>query len=164
MKSNVNKVFNKLSAKKCLFVTRWSAIFNVFVLFFFLFHHNQLLKDDVRDNKTHKEIIANIRELSLKTNIADHEVIGLIWMTVMSWAEWNKKEELVTDQALKHLKQYTQLFQAFATTEKAELSLILKVQEFCYENMNFMKAFQKIIMLFYQGECHRGVTIVLLSF
>lgn len=117
---------------------------------------HQLLKDDVRDNKTHKEIIANIRELSLKTNIADHEVIGLIWTTVMSWAEWNKKEELVTDQALKHLKQYTQLFSAFATTDKAELSLILKVQEFCYENMNFMKAFQKIIILFYQGKCWRA--------
>lgn len=119
---------------------------------FFIINH-QLLKDDVRDNKTHKEIIADIREMSQKTNIADHEVIGLIWTTVMSWAEWNKKEELVTDQALKHLKQYTQLFSAFATTEKAELSLILKVQEFCYENMNFMKAFQKIIILFYQGEC-----------
>lgn len=121
-------------------------------LFFFFIIIIQLLKDDVRDNKTHKEIIANIRELSQKTNIADNEVIGLIWTTVMSWAEWNKKEELVTDQALKHLKQYTQLFSAFATTEKAELSLILRVQEFCYENMNFMKAFQKIIMLFYQGE------------
>lgn len=72
----------------------------------------------------------------------------------MSLAEWNKKEELVTDQALKHLKQYTQLLTAFATTERAELALILKVQEFCYENMNFMKAFQKIVLLFYQGECH----------
>jgi len=27
----------------------------------------------------------------------------------------------------------------------------LKVQEFCYENMNFMTAFQKIILLFYQA-------------
>lgn len=111
----------------------------------------QVLKDDIQDNKTHKEIIANLRELALKSNIADHEVIGLIWTTVMSFGEWNKKEELVTNQALKHLKQYTQLLNAFATTDKAELSLILKVQEFCYENMNFMTAFQKIILLFYQA-------------
>lgn len=78
----------------------------------------------------------------------------------MSLAEWNKKEELVTDQALKHLKQYTQLLTAFATTERAELALVLKVQEFCYENMNFMKAFQKIILLFYQGECHSFVNLL----
>lgn len=113
---------------------------------------NQVLKDDIDDNKTHKEMIADIRELALKSNIPDHEVIGLIWTTVMSFGEWNKKEELVTDQAVKHLKQYTQLLTAFATNERAELSLILKVQEFCYENMNFMKAFQKIITLFYQGK------------
>jgi len=80
----------------------------------------QVLKDDIQDNKTHKEIIANLRELALKSNIADHEVIGLIWTTVMSFGEWNKKEELVTNQALKHLKQYTQLLNAFATTDKAE--------------------------------------------
>lgn len=91
--------------------------------------------------------------MALKSNIGDHEIVGLIWATVMSLAEWNKKEELVTDQALKHLKQYTQLFVAFASNDRAELSLILKVQEFCYENMNFMKAFQKIILLFYKGEC-----------
>lgn len=105
-------------------------------------------------------MIADIRELAQKSNIADHEVIGLIWTTVMSLGEWNKKEELVTDQALKHLKQYTQLLNAFATTEKAELSLILRVQEFCYENMNFMKAFQKIIILFYQGK-HRAIAKLL---
>lgn len=117
-----------------------------------MFHPKQVLSDDIRDNKTHKEIIANLRELALKTSIADHEVIGLIWTTVMALGEWNKKEELVTEQAMKHLKQYTQLLKAFATTDRAELSLILKVQEFCYENMNFMKTFQKIILLFYQGK------------
>lgn len=69
----------------------------------------------------------------------------------MGLAEWNKKEELVTDQALKHLRKYTTLLQAFTTVDRAELALILKVQEFCYENMNFMKAFHKIILLFYKG-------------
>lgn len=88
--------------------------------------------------------------MALKSNIADHEIVGLIWATVMGLAEWNKKEELVTDQAVKHLKQYSQMFKSFATNDRAELSLILKVQEFCYENMNFMKAFQRIILLFYK--------------
>lgn len=69
----------------------------------------------------------------------------------MAQAEWNKKEELVAEQALKHLKLYTQLFGAFTTTARSELALILKVQEFCYENMNFMKVFQKIVLLFYKS-------------
>lgn len=69
----------------------------------------------------------------------------------MGQAEWNKKEELVAEQALKHLKVYTPLFGAFTTTARSELALILKVQEFCYENMNFMKVFQKIVLLFYKS-------------
>jgi len=111
----------------------------------------QTLIDNIGDNKSHKEIITDIKELATKTNIPDHEIVCLIWTTIMGLAEWNKKEELVTDQALKHLKQYTQLLKAFASTDRAELSLILKVQEFCYENMNFMKAFQRIILLFYKA-------------
>ena len=69
----------------------------------------------------------------------------------MGQAEWNKKEELVAEQALKHLKIYTPLFGAFTSTARSELALILKVQEFCYENMNFMKVFQKIVLLFYKS-------------
>lgn len=74
-----------------------------------------------------------------------------IWVVVMGQAEWNKKEELVADQALKHLKIYTPLFDVFTTTARSELALLLKVQEFCYENMNFMKVFQKIVLLFYKS-------------
>lgn len=68
----------------------------------------------------------------------------------MSQVEWNKKEELVAEQAVKHLIQFTALFGAFATTARSELTLMLKIQEFCYGNMNFMKVFQKIILLFYK--------------
>ncbi|GAB0086703.1 Protein krasavietz [Sergentomyia squamirostris] len=112
----------------------------------------QLLNDAINDNKSPTEIIEDVKEAAVKSNISEHEVIGLIWTTVMSMAEWNKKEELVADQALKHLKQHTQLLQAFTTTDRAELALILKVQEFCYDNMNFMKVFSKIILLFYKAE------------
>jgi len=70
----------------------------------------------------------------------------------MTQVEWNKKEELLADQALKHLKQYSPLFSAFSTTARSELALMLKVQEYCYENMNFMRVFQKIILLFYKSK------------
>jgi hypothetical protein len=78
----------------------------------------------------------------------------------MSQVEWNKKEELVAEQALKHLKQYTPLFEAFTTTARSELALMLKIQEFCYGNMNFMKAFQKIILLFYKSELFNAAASV----
>lgn len=70
----------------------------------------------------------------------------------MSLAEWNKKEELVAEQALKHLQKFTPLFAAFTNTARSEMALMLKIQEYCYENMNFMKIFHKIILLFYKSK------------
>ena len=70
----------------------------------------------------------------------------------MNAVEWNKKEELVADQAMKHLKMYSPLLAALTSSPRAELALMLKVQEYCYDNMNFLKAFQKIIVLFYKSE------------
>lgn len=73
----------------------------------------------------------------------------------MGTVEWNKKEELVADQAFKHLRTYSTLFASTAKSDKSELALMLRIQEYCYENMNFMKAFPKIILLFYKGEVNR---------
>lgn len=81
-----------------------------------------------------------------------------IWSSVMADVEWNKKEELVADQALKHLRCFTALFQAHTQNARSELHLIVKVQEFCYDNMNFMKVFQKIVLLFYKSKCPKMVT------
>jgi len=111
-----------------------------------------LIVDDIKDNKQQKDIIANVKEMAAKYLIPEQEVIGIIWTTVMSFGDWNKKEELVADQALRHLKNYQQLFQAFTSNDRSELGLILKIQEYCYENMNFMNSFYKIIVLFYKME------------
>ena len=70
----------------------------------------------------------------------------------MSAIEWNKKEDLLQDQALRHLKQYTTLFSAFSTNFKSELILLNKIQEYCYDNMNFLKTFNKIVLLFYKSK------------
>ena len=75
-----------------------------------------------------------------------------IWNTVMQAVEWNKKEDLVAEQAMKHLRVYTPLLASTAKSPKAELALMMRVQEYCYENMNFLKSFQKIIIMLYKSE------------
>ncbi|KAG3274950.1 basic leucine zipper and W2 domains 1 [Ictidomys tridecemlineatus] len=92
---------------------------------------------------------AGLKELS---EYVRNLVIGIVWSSVMSTVEWNKKEELVAEQAIKHLKQYSPLLAAFTTQGQSELTLLLKIQEYCYDNIHFMKAFQKIVVLFYKAE------------
>ncbi|AWP12873.1 Basic leucine zipper and W2 domain-containing protein 1-A [Scophthalmus maximus] len=99
-----------------------------------------------------KDIIANVREEIKKNNISEQTMIGLIWSSVMSSVEWNKKEELVTEQAIKLLKQYSPLLKAFTSQGLSELTLLLKIQEYCYDNIHFMKAFQKIVVLLYKAD------------
>lgn len=70
----------------------------------------------------------------------------------MSAVEWNKKEELVADQAMKHIKIYCPLLATVAKSGKAELTLMVKIQEYCYGNVNFMKSFQKIIVMLYKSK------------
>uniref|UniRef100_A0A2P2HW28 Basic leucine zipper and W2 domain-containing protein 1-like n=1 Tax=Hirondellea gigas TaxID=1518452 RepID=A0A2P2HW28_9CRUS len=112
----------------------------------------QYLSEHLNDSTPNKEISLGVQELAKKHCINESTVIGTIWSSVMSDVEWNKKEELVADQALKHLRVYTPLFQAHTPTARSELHLLIKVQEFSYDNMNFMKVFQKIVMLFYKNE------------
>lgn len=115
-----------------------------------------MIIDDIKDNKNHKDIVSDIKEIAAKFAIPEQDVIATIWTTIMSFGDWNKKEELVADQALRHLKIYSALFQAFTSNDRSELALILKIQEYCYENMNFMNSFYKIIVLFYKSELTAG--------
>ena len=44
------------------------------------------------------------------------------------------------------------LFAAFTTNFKSELHLLNKIQEYCYDNMNFIKSFNKIVLLLYKTD------------
>ncbi|XP_056635630.1 protein krasavietz [Diorhabda carinulata] len=119
-----------------------------------------LLADSLGENKPLRDIINEIKEIALRDNIQEHEIACIIWTTVMDIPEWSKKEELVTEQAVRHLKYYTNLFAAFTESARSEINLVLKVQDYCYSNMIFMKAFQKIIMLFYKTDVISEQTIL----
>jgi len=110
------------------------------------------LKEALNENKSAKEIVVDVKDYSVKNNMEEIDVIVLIWSSLMAAVEWNKKEELVSDQALRYLKNYTGLLGAFSTNPKSELTLMLRIQDFCYDNMNFMKVFQKIILLLYKTD------------
>ncbi|XP_034083136.1 basic leucine zipper and W2 domain-containing protein 1-A-like [Gymnodraco acuticeps] len=99
-----------------------------------------------------KDIILYVRDEIKKNNISEQTMIGLIWASVMSSVEWNKKEELVTEQAIKLLKQYSPLLKAFTSQGLSELTLLLKIQEYCYDNIHFMNSFQKIVVLLYKAD------------
>ncbi|XP_048780210.1 eIF5-mimic protein 2-like [Ostrea edulis] len=118
------------------------------------------LTEMMKDEDPPKEMVAYVLEHMQKHNLKEQEVTILVWNTIMASVEWNKKEELVAEQALKHLRMYSPLVAAVAKSGKAELSLLVKIQEYCYDNMNFMKSFQKIVVMLYKTEVLREEVIL----
>jgi len=110
------------------------------------------LRSSISDEKPTKEIILELKEAVKKNGLLEQEAVAMIWISLMTAVEWNKKEDLLQEQAMKHLKNYISLFSAFTSSAKSEMVLCNKIQEYCYDNQSFLKLFNKIILLFYKTE------------
>lgn len=110
------------------------------------------LKESIDEEKPTKDIIAEMKDLATRTGINEQDAVTLVWQCVMAANEWNKKEDLLQDQTVRHVKRYIPIFAAFTSHFKSELILLNKIQEYCYDNMTFIKSFNKIVLLLYKTD------------
>jgi len=110
------------------------------------------LKKLFQNEVSAKELVLSTKECAEKHDLQHEEVVVILWASVMKAVEWNKKEDLLAEQAFAHIKKYAPVFVAFTTTPEIELLLLQKVQEYCYDNMNFLKLFQKMVTLLYKTD------------
>ena len=110
------------------------------------------LKESIEEERPTKDIIVEMKDLAGRTGINEQDGVALVWQCVMAANEWNKKEDLLQEQAVRHVKRYIPLFTAFTNQFKSELVLLNKIQEYCYDNMTFIKSFNKIVLLLYKSE------------
>jgi len=102
---------------------------------------------------------ANVPEMVeyLKAFVGEHklpyaEAVSVVWSNVMDGTDWNKKAELVQEQALRHVKTYVKVLEAFTVTPKAELTLMVRIQNYCFDNQQFLKIFYRIIVVLYKDD------------
>jgi len=110
------------------------------------------LRNSIVEGQSTKEIVSELKEKVKKAGLTESEAVSIIWTSVMTAPEWNKKEDLLQVQAMEHLKKNIGLFKVFTSSAKSEMVLCNKVQEYCYDNHDFMKCFNKIILLFYKTD------------
>jgi len=118
------------------------------------------VKELLENNTPVEEIVITVKDQMKKNNLPDNEVAVLLWTSLMGAVDWNKRQDLVPDQAVKHLRKYTPLLAPFTCSDKAELALLIRVQEYCYDNMAFLKIFEKILVLFYRADVLSEDTII----
>lgn len=56
-------------------------------------------------------------------------------------------------------QQHSPLLKAFTTQGLSEVTLLLRIQEYCYDNIHFMKSFQKIVLLLYKGRISQRLNL-----
>lgn len=84
--------------------------------------------------------------------LSEPEVVSIVWTCVMDSVEWNKKAELILEQAIRHVKANMALLGAVVRTHEGQVRLMVSMQNYCYENQNFLKIFNRLILLLYKAE------------
>eukprot|EP01137_Pigoraptor_chileana_P015922 Opistho-2@5532 len=93
-----------------------------------------------------------VTETIQKHPISEVEAAIMLWDLLMDLVEWNKKPELIETQALKHIKQIAPVLAPYTKKFRTQVALLVRMQNYCYDNMNFVKIFSKICMLLYNAD------------
>lgn len=108
----------------------------------------EMLKNDA----TQDELIDKVRTVQVEHKIRESEIAKLLWPALMGAVEWNKKPELMIDQALRHVKANLKLLHRFTRSERAQIVLMVTMQEYSFVNQNFLKIYNRFCLLFYKAE------------
>ena len=73
------------------------------------------LKSSISDEKPIKEIVLELKEAVKKNGLAEHEAVAMIWTSVMTAMDGNKREDLLQDQVLEPSLLYCQSASYLAT-------------------------------------------------
>jgi len=111
----------------------------------------QIEKDDAHTLK-----INDIISICKDSKLPDRTILEILWGTMMKAVEWNKKEDLLAEQAFRHIHKHAVLLKAFTHVDQefksTEARMIELVQDHCYDDLSFNKIFQKIIKLLYDTD------------
>jgi len=109
---------------------------------------SQMLKDETPQDA----LIERVRAVQEEHRIAESEVTKLMWPAIMGAVEWNKKAELMIEQALRHVKSNLKFLARWTKSDRAQIVLMVTMQEFCFVNQNFLKIYNRFCLLFYKAE------------
>ncbi|KAL5669921.1 hypothetical protein ACJX0J_022142, partial [Zea mays] len=116
----------------------------------------------INDEAAISEVIETVKQQVKDAKFPDLEVIRMLWDVLMEAVQWSgKNQQQNSNAALRQVKAWTELLNAFCTSGRLELELIHKVQTQCYEDAKLMKLFPEIIRTLYDQDVLAEDTIVL---
>jgi hypothetical protein len=116
----------------------------------------------INDEAEISEVIETVKQQVKDAKFPDIEVIRMLWDVLMEAVQWSgKNQQQNSNSALRQVKAWAELLNAFCTSGRLELELIYKVQTQCYEDAKLMKLFPEIIRTLYDQDVLAEDTILL---
>jgi len=106
----------------------------------------QLEEEDLTSN----EMVGQIKNFIESKKFPEHDAVSIVWSAIMNSVEWSKKDEVLAEQCFKHLKNYAPVIAACASSGRSEMTLLTKIQDYCYSTPGFGKLFGKIVTTYYK--------------
>lgn len=85
------------------------------------------------------QVINFLKEFQKTSDCGEDLVAITVWHIMMGSVEWTRKADFLDKEALRHIKQNCKLLASFSKQAKTQLALLVTIQSYCYENMDFMK-------------------------
>ncbi|RHZ75028.1 hypothetical protein Glove_218g4 [Diversispora epigaea] len=109
-------------------------------------------KDMLQSEATPAEIINYLKHQMKEGSWQESDFVKIIWDSVMQAVDWGSRPEQIETQALRQVKQCSYILSTFSTNPKTELSLLQKVQVYCYEDTKLLKHFRQIVQILYDED------------
>lgn len=106
-------------------------------------------------------LVERVRSIQLENKIPESAISKLLWTALMESEEWSKKPEILFEQALRHIQKNMTLLKGFTKSERAQVVLMVAMQEHAFVHQNFLKIFSKFCLLMYKGDVLDEDSIVL---
>jgi len=106
----------------------------------------------IKAEEAQDSIIEKVRAVQVENRIPESQIIKLLWSSMMEAVEWNKKAELMVEQACRHIHANLKLLARWSRSDKAQIVLMVAMQEYSFVNQNLIKIFKRIVLLFYKAE------------
>lgn len=116
----------------------------------------------INDEAAISEVIETVKQQVKDAKFPDLEVIRMLWDVLMEAVQWSgKNQQQNSNAALRQVKAWAELLNAFCTSGRLELELMYKVQTQCYEDAKLMKLFPEIIRTLYDQDVLAEDTVLL---
>ncbi|KAI7860612.1 armadillo-type protein [Circinella umbellata] len=111
------------------------------------------LKDMMSEESKSTEVVTYVKQIMKENGLDEPEVIQIVWLSVIGTVDLiNARPDQVEIQALRAIKAWATVLEAFTSSPKTEVVLLQRVQITCYEDAKLTKFFRQIVQVLYQHD------------